>query len=97
MYIWGKCTSGGVPVTGTLAECRRADSFRPPTPGAVTTFGQMQRVFVVADNRAVLRLVKTGQTTAGVTTILAGLNPGETVVINPSAPLRDGQPLAVSR
>jgi membrane fusion protein, multidrug efflux system len=64
---------------------------------AVTTFGQMQRVFVVADNRAVLRLVKTGQTTAGVTTILAGLNPGETVVINPSAPLRDGQPLAVSR
>lgn len=64
---------------------------------AITTFGQMQRVFVVTDNHAVLRLVKTGHTTEGITTILAGLNAGETVVTNPPAPLRDGQPLQVSR
>ncbi|MCF3652504.1 efflux RND transporter periplasmic adaptor subunit [Opitutaceae bacterium LMO-CP1] len=64
---------------------------------AVTTFGQMQRVFVVADGHAVLRLVKTGHTTEGVTTVLAGLNAGETVVINPPAPLRDGQSLQISR
>jgi membrane fusion protein (multidrug efflux system) len=63
---------------------------------ALSRFGQMERVFVAADGRAVLRLVKTGRATAGHTEILAGLNPGEQVILAPPAALRDGQ-LVTSR
>jgi len=58
---------------------------------AVTRFGQMERVFVVARDRAGLRLVKTGRTTGDRVEILSGLNPGEQVVLAPPAALRDGQ------
>jgi membrane fusion protein (multidrug efflux system) len=62
---------------------------------AVTRFGQMERVFVVEQNRAILRLVKTGRSSGGRAEILAGLNPGETVVLSPPAALRDSQPVTV--
>lgn len=64
---------------------------------AVTLFGQMQRVFVVADGHAALRLVRTGAAHPGNIEILAGLNPGETVVVAPPALLRDGQPVEITR
>ncbi|WP_221031273.1 efflux RND transporter periplasmic adaptor subunit [Actomonas aquatica] len=60
---------------------------------AVSAFGQMQRVFVATDGHAILRLVKTGHVQDGATVILSGLNPGETIVTDPPATLRDGQPL----
>lgn len=66
-----------------------ADALFAPI-SAVTRFGQMERVFVVADGRAVLRLVKTGRETAGRVEILSGVNPGERVVLAPPAALRDG-------
>lgn len=67
---------------------------------AVSTSGQMERVFVASDgNRAVLRLVKTGATrgSAGQQSveILSGLDEGERVIVAPTAGLRDGQPLEV--
>lgn len=62
---------------------------------AVTRFGQMERVFVVDQGRASLRLVKTGRTDAGRTEILSGLAGGETVVVAPPAALRDGQPVTL--
>lgn len=63
---------------------------------ALSTLGQMERVFVVgADNRAVLRLVKSGATRADRVEILAGLDDGERVVIAPPASLREGQTLAI--
>jgi len=64
-------------------------------PGtAVTALGQMQRVFVAgADNRAVLRLVKTGSVHDGRVEILSGLDDGERVVVDPPAGLREGQRL----
>ena len=66
---------------------------------AVTVLGQMERVFVVADGRAVLRLVRTGAGKVGPggprVEILAGLAAGETVVAAPPAGLREGQPLEV--
>ncbi len=58
---------------------------------AVTQFGQMERVFVVTDGHAHLRLVKTGRREADRLVILAGLDAGETVILNPPATLRDGQ------
>jgi RND family efflux transporter MFP subunit len=63
---------------------------------AVSISGQMERVFVVgADNRAVLRLVKTGATRNERIEILAGLVENERVVHAPPAGLREGQPLEV--
>lgn len=58
---------------------------------ALTRFGQMERMFVVENGRAVLRLVKTGRTTGDRLEILSGLNAGEQVVLAPPAALRDGQ------
>lgn len=64
--------------------------------GAVSLSGQMERVFIAGEgNRAVLRLVKTGAPRNGRIEILAGLAAGDTVVINPPAGLREGQPLEV--
>lgn len=62
---------------------------------AVTRFGQIERVFVIEKDRAVLRLVKTGRGVAGRVEILSGLNPGERVVLAPPAALRDGQPITL--
>jgi RND family efflux transporter MFP subunit len=61
------------------------------SPEALTRFGQMERVFVVTDGRAVLRLVKSGRASGDRVEILAGLNAGEQVVFAPPAALRDGQ------
>jgi len=63
---------------------------------AVTTVGQMQLVFVAgADNRAVLRLVRTGAARGGEVEVLSGLDAGERVVAAPPVGLREGQPLEI--
>jgi RND family efflux transporter MFP subunit len=62
---------------------------------ALTPFGQMERVFVVREGKAELRLVKTGRSEGGRLQVLAGVQPGETVVVSPPAALRDGQPVEV--
>ncbi len=63
---------------------------------AVTTLGQMERVFVATDdNRSALRLVKTGAVRDERIEILAGLAEGERVVVNPPAGLREGQRLEI--
>ncbi len=61
--------------------------------GAVLPKGQMERVFVAADNKAHLRLVRTGMRQDGLTEIVAGLNPGETVISRNNEHLVDGQPI----
>jgi len=62
---------------------------------ALVPAGQMDRVFVVADGRARLRLVRTGMDHEGMTEILAGLDAGETVVVTNNRLLVDGQELRV--
>ena len=62
---------------------------------AVTRFGQMERIFIVEQSRAVLRLVKTGRTLRDHLEILSGLNAGEQVVLAPPPALRDGQPVTL--
>jgi membrane fusion protein, multidrug efflux system len=83
--------------SGDFARVRIAGaqvrSLRVPA-GAVSVLGQMQRVFVVGDDqRAVMRLVKTGESRAGSVEILSGLDDGERIVVDPPAQLREGQPL----
>jgi len=63
--------------------------------GAVTLFGQMERVFAIVDGRAQLRLVRTSAQAGGFVEILAGLDAGEKIVAAPTAALRDGQLLEV--
>jgi membrane fusion protein (multidrug efflux system) len=58
---------------------------------AVGLFGQIERVFVVRDGRAELRLVRTGAREGAETEILSGLNEGESVIVAPPATLRDGE------
>lgn len=61
---------------------------------AVALLGQMERSFVVGENnRAQLRLVKTGAVRGDRVEILSGLTDGERVVLAPSAGLREGQTL----
>ena len=68
---------------------------------AVLAFGQMERVFLVeaagqgATSIARLRLVRTGARDDGQVEILAGLMPGDRVVIGGAEKLADGQPLDV--
>lgn len=65
--------------------------FIPPT--ALVRRGQLEILFVAADGKAQLRLVRTGKQTAQGIEILAGLAPGEAVVVEGAGNLRDGQPL----
>jgi len=60
---------------------------------ALVQRGQLEQVFVVADDKALLRLVKTGRVAAGKVVILSGLEADAWVVVNPAADLRDGQPV----
>jgi RND family efflux transporter MFP subunit len=60
---------------------------------AVGTLGQMERVFVAQNHRAVLRLVKTGAQRGDLIEILSGVAAGESVVADPPAGLREGQAL----
>jgi RND family efflux transporter MFP subunit len=62
---------------------------------ALVPFGQMDRVFVVADGRARLRLVRTGMRHDALVEILSGLHAGETVVTSNNRLLVDGQLLQV--
>src|SRR5690606_19791710 len=58
---------------------------------AVSLYGQMERVFVVQDGRAQLRIIRSGMEADGALQVLSGLEPGETVVLNPPASLRSAQ------
>jgi RND family efflux transporter MFP subunit len=60
---------------------------------AVVPFGQMDKVFVLEDGKAQLRLVRTGATTDDHIEILAGIRPGDQVIIDNNTLLVNGQPV----
>lgn len=62
---------------------------------ALSTFGQMERVYVVEGGQARLRIVKTGATRDDRVEVFSGLEPGETVVLTPPATLQDGQSVEI--
>jgi len=62
---------------------------------AVIQRGQMEIVFVAVQDRAQLRLVKTGRQMDGKIEIISGLNAGESIVIDDLADLEDGQPVVI--
>ncbi|HVY45196.1 MAG TPA: efflux RND transporter periplasmic adaptor subunit [Minicystis sp.] len=64
--------------------------------GAITTSGQLDRVYVVEGGRARLRVVTLGDAQRGAVEVLSGLDAGEAVVAPVPPALRDGQPVTVA-
>jgi hypothetical protein len=62
---------------------------------AVVQRGQLESVFVVEDARARQRMVKLGEQRQGRRIVLAGIHPGDEVVLEPGA-MTDGTPLTVA-
>jgi RND family efflux transporter MFP subunit len=78
-----------------VVPIRERPSLRIPA-SAVLQRGQMEIAFVVANQRAQLRLVKTGKHSGGGDIeILSGLDPGELVVVGGGDLLKDGQSVQV--
>lgn len=69
-----------------------SNSLRVPV-SAVVQRGQMEIVFVIANQHAQLHLVKTGKRIGDELEILSGLNAGDSVVIDGATQLTDGQPV----
>ena len=62
---------------------------------ALVQRGQMELVFVVADGKAQMRIVKTGKRIGSEVELVSGVSTGETVVVEGAADLTDGQPVEV--
>lgn len=72
------------------------ESDAPLVPlSAVKQRGQMELVEIVVSGRAQLRIVKTGKRSEGHIEIISGLEAGETLIIQSSAAVLDGQPVEV--
>jgi RND family efflux transporter MFP subunit len=71
-------------------------SIRVPVT-AIVNRGQMECAFVVANQHAQLRLVRTGKQSGNEVEILAGLTSGERVVSENADSLRDGQPVTLKQ
>lgn len=67
-----------------------SSSVRVPV-SAVLRRGQLELVFVAADHKARLRLVKTGKLIGDEVEVLSGLDAGDAVVVSDAAQLTDGQ------
>jgi RND family efflux transporter MFP subunit len=78
---------------GRLAVPLSEGTFLLVPPPAVVRRGQLEILFVAANGKAQMRLVRTGKQTAQGIEILAGLAPGEAVVVEGTGTLHDGQPL----
>jgi multidrug efflux pump subunit AcrA (membrane-fusion protein) len=59
--------------------------------------GQVECVFVIANQHAQLRIVRTGKRTGGEAEILSGVSSGERVVSEGAESLRDDQPVTLKQ
>lgn len=75
-----------------LVPIGESKSLRVPA-SALVQRGQLDIVFVAADQRARMHLVKTGRRFGGDVEILSGLDEGDSVVVEGAEQLADGQPL----
>lgn len=62
---------------------------------AIVPFGQMERVYVIHEGKAKLRLVQTGTLQNGEIEILSGLTEGEMVIKETDSNVYDGQPIVI--
>jgi RND family efflux transporter MFP subunit len=71
-------------------------SIRVPT-SAIVVRGQMECIFVIANQHAQLRIVRTGKRNANDIQLLAGVTAGENVIIEGAEQLKDGQRITVNQ
>ncbi len=64
---------------------------------AISTYGALDRVFVVENGHARIRMITRGNSSGPWTEILSGLASGEAVVASPPPSLRDGEPVEARR
>ncbi len=64
---------------------------------AVVPSGQMNKVFVLSQGKARLRLVRIGSSSDHQVEILAGLRPGDQVIVDNNTLLVSGQPVTINR
>lgn len=64
---------------------------------SVITRGQLELVFVVTNNTAQLRIVKTGKRLGNMVEIISGVSAGEMVATEGATSLLDGQPVELNR
>lgn len=62
---------------------------------AISPYGQIDRVFIVDDGHAYLRLVRTGLRVADRVELLSGVEAGEEIVVDNIDKLIDGQPVTI--
>lgn len=62
---------------------------------AVSLLGQMERVFVIQEGRAIMRVIKTGALRGDFIEVVSGLSAGDKIVTKPALQLRDGQRVEV--
>ena len=77
-----------------LIPGERKKSLFVPT-SAIHRFGQMEQIYVIRDNKAHLRLIRTGAVIDDQTEILAGLDENETIAVSTDSTLVDGQPITI--
>ncbi len=65
--------------------------------GAVVKRGQIETVYLAKGGRARMRIVRTGRERGDAIEIIAGLSPGEPIVVSHPERLVDGQPVRVRR
>jgi membrane fusion protein, multidrug efflux system len=88
----------GPVASGLFARVRFAKGMRSVLlvpAGAITQRGQLRGVYVVVDGHLRLRWVRLGQTVDGRVEVLAGLRPGDRVVVAAVEAWRDGMPVEV--
>jgi RND family efflux transporter MFP subunit len=79
-----------------IVPTAKTESVWIPAPALITR-GQMEIVFVAANQHAQLRLVRTGKRSANEVELLAGITAGENVVVEGAEQLKDGQPIIVNQ
>ncbi len=64
---------------------------------AITRKGQLQRVFVINNNTAIMKLVRIGIELDGMVEIISGLTAGDIVTVSTNTPLHNGQSVKVEQ
>lgn len=77
----------------TIPGERKESLFIPSS--AIHTFGQMEQIYVIKENKAHLRIIRTGVVLDDQVEILAGLDEGEIIAITNGSKLTDGQPVTI--
>lgn len=80
---------------GRVSIARGQEQVLTVPAGALVRRGQLETLFVADHGRARLRLVRVGRDLSARAELLAGLEPGEPVIVSHPERLRDGQPVEV--